>query len=90
MFSFILEAGYLHAAAGFIVLHKLFPDKTGAHVFRHQQRDAGVDAQHVGVVPVGERIEGVDETVFAPGFFSEFFPHRALDANGLLRQEVRT
>ena len=57
-----------HAALGFGILHEGLPDEGGARIFRHEHGDAGVDADDVGVVPVLQRIEGIDEAVAAPGF----------------------
>jgi hypothetical protein len=44
------------------------PHEAGAQVLGHQDADAEVDAEHVGVVPLGVGMEGVAEAVAAPGF----------------------
>src|SRR5882757_4746814 len=62
------EACVGHGVLGFGVFHEGVPDEGGARVFGHEHGDAGVDAYDVGVVPFFQGIEGVDETVAAPGF----------------------
>ncbi len=45
---------------------KVFQTKRSAGIFRHQHGDSGIDADHVAVVPIFQRIEGIHETVLAP------------------------
>ena len=62
-----MEAGALHSEGNFGVAGEGFPDEAGAEIFGHQDADAEVDAEDVGVVPVGLRMEGVAESVTAIG-----------------------
>src|SRR5580704_11529149 len=62
-----LKASLGHTALRLGVLHEGFPYEAGARIFRHQHSDAGVDADDVLVVPVFQRIEGIDEAIAAPG-----------------------
>ena len=47
-----VEAAGLHGGDGLRVLHEGLPDEAGAEIFRHEQTDAKVDAEDIGVVPV--------------------------------------
>ncbi len=62
-----MEARTLHSTLRFCRLHEGLPDKAGAQIFGHQQDDARVDPDYIGVIPVLEGIECVDESVFIPG-----------------------
>ena len=53
-------------ALRFRILHERVPHETGARIFRHHHGDARVDAHHVGVVPVRQRIERIHESVSRP------------------------
>ena len=59
-----------HSAFHIFVLHELFPHKTGAMILGHQHSDPEIDAEHVGVIPVRERIESIAETVLGPHLFA--------------------
>src|SRR5277367_564106 len=63
-----VEPSLLHAELRFLILHERVPNQAGALVFRHQHRDAEIDAEHVGVVPASQRIERIDQSVAPPGF----------------------
>ena len=79
--SLAFEATCLHGGDGLGVLHKGVPDEGGAEIFGHQEAYAEIDAEDVGVVPVQFGVEGVAESVAAPGVLSEFFSERAEDAD---------
>lgn len=36
--------------------------------FGHQRRDSDIDTNYVGVIPAGQRIEGIEESVALPHF----------------------
>jgi hypothetical protein len=55
--------------------------------FRHEQRDADVDANHVGADPAGVGIEGIGETVAAPDFLAADFAHPAQRGDTFVRGE---
>src|SRR5580765_5657366 len=61
-----LEARALHAAPGRIVLHERIPDKSGAIILGHQQRDPCINANHVAVIPFREGIKRVHKPILAP------------------------
>ena len=82
-----MKAGARHSANCFIVFHELFPYEAGAGIFRHKNGDAQIDAEHIGAVPIDERIEGVYEAIVAESLLAEIFPHVAQNAQCLLRQE---
>ena len=63
----LMRAGSFDSTLRFSGPHEGMPDKAGLQIFSHQRDDAGVDSNHVGVVPVFEGIECVDETVPGPG-----------------------
>ena len=65
-----MEAGTFHPALGFPVFHELSPHETGAVIFRHQHRDAEIDAKHICVIPSCEGIESVYKAVFLPDLAS--------------------
>src|SRR6266498_4679843 len=81
------EPGLGHAAAGFLVFHECLPDESAARVLGHEQGNAQVDADDVGIEPVRSRVEGVDKTVTFPGLAAEAFPHGPQGAKAFLRQE---
>ena len=62
--------------AALVILHERIPDKTGALVLGHQHGNSEIDPEHISVVPVGQRIEGIDEPVPSPGLGIPF-PNRA-------------
>src|SRR5215469_13092316 len=61
-----LEAGSLHSNLRFWVLHKYLPDVAGAGILSHQHGDSKVNSNYVRVIPIGQRIEGVDKTINRP------------------------
>src|SRR5579864_1979339 len=61
-----LEPRPLHPALRFLILHECFPDQARPLIFRHHHRNAQVDAEHVGVVPIRQRIECVHQAVPSP------------------------
>src|ERR1700722_825916 len=62
-----LEAGLGHTALCLRILHERLPHETGARILGHEHCDAGVDAHNVLVIPVIQRVEGIDKAVAAPG-----------------------
>jgi len=72
-----MKARSLHGEHILFVVHERLPDQTGAKILRHQDRNPLIDAQNIGVIPVGGRMEGVHEPVAAPGLFAPFGAHRA-------------
>src|SRR3979411_1606203 len=79
--SVAFEAAGLHSVDGFGVLHEGIPDKGGAEIFGHEETDAEIDAEDLGVVPVEVGVEGVAETIAAPGISAEVVSHGAEDAD---------
>lgn len=63
----IVESGAIHAALSLRVLHKSLPNEAGAQVLSHKKQNASINPDHVSVVPVCQRIKGIDEPIFAPG-----------------------
>ena len=68
------ESAGLHGGDGFGVLHEGVPDEGAAKIFCHEDADAEVNAENVGVVPVEFWVEGVAEAVAAPRVLAEVFP----------------
>ena len=76
-----MKASELQCGLGFRVFYERVPHELRAIALCHEHRDAQVDAEHVGVVPAGERTERVHvgelqlhsrrwrETVAAKDFF---------------------
>src|ERR1700735_5172708 len=60
------ESAGLHGGDRFGVLHEGIPDEGAAKIFCHDDADAEVDAEDVGVVPVEFGVEGVAEAVASP------------------------
>ena len=60
--------------------HKPTPDIAGQQVLGAQQRDAGVNADHIGIEPIERGIIAVDKTIAAEHAIAEMF------ANGLERR----
>src|SRR5580658_371000 len=82
----LMEACSLHSTLRFHSLHKGVPYKTRSQVLSHQQDDSSVDPNHIGVIPVLERIECVYEPVFSPGR-RVAGSDRLQNAHGSCRQE---
>src|SRR5271170_8211219 len=61
-----VQAGPRHTAAGFGGFHEGVPDEASPEILRHQHGNPGVDSDHIGVVPVGERVECVHKPVLTP------------------------
>src|SRR5579864_5753272 len=80
------EPGAFHSAACFGTLHKGIPDKPSPGVLCHQHRDSRINSNEAPIVPVLQRIKGIDETVLAP---SRGIPalNVAQNTHGRLRQE---
>ena len=57
----------LETALRLRTLHERFPHEPGAEILSHQHTDAGIDRDHVGVVPLCQWIESIHEAVAAPG-----------------------
>src|SRR5438270_11946109 len=64
--SIRFEPGFLHSPLRFGILHKDFPDIAAARIFGHDHGDAGINTDHVGVVPVFQRVERIYKSVAAP------------------------
>ena len=58
-----MESCPLHSTLRLRGFHERVPDKPGSQIFSHQQNDSSVDADHVGIIPVLEGIEGIHEPV---------------------------
>ena len=48
------------------VPHESAPDKTRAQILGHHHCDSGINADHVGVIPVLQRIERIHEAITGP------------------------
>ena len=55
------------SALRFRIFHERVPDEVAALVFRHEHADAGVDSEHIGVIPPSQRVECVEEAIALPG-----------------------
>src|SRR5271169_4824251 len=62
----LLETRTLHASLGFGSLHERLPYKSGPQILRHQHGYPRINADHIRVVPVFERVEGIDKAVLGP------------------------
>src|SRR5205823_11814618 len=82
-----MEAGAGHSAFHVFVLHKLFPHKAGAMIFRHQHGDSQVDAEDIRVVPIYERIESVAEAVLGPHLFAVRAAEMAQHADAIVEEK---
>src|SRR5271163_1635047 len=60
------QPGSRHSALRFRRLHEGAPDEAGAQILGHEHRNARVDSDHVGIIPVLEWIERVNEAVLGP------------------------
>jgi hypothetical protein len=83
----VAESAGLHGGDGFGVLHEGVPDEGAAKIFCHEDADAEVDAEDVGVVPVEVGVECVAEAVAAPCVLAEVFSQGAEDADAVVREE---
>ena len=81
------ESAGLHGGDRFGVLHEGVPDEGAAKIFCHDDADAEVDAENVGVVPVELWVECVAEAVAAPCVLAEVFAQGAQDADAVVREE---
>ena len=79
-----MEAAGLHGCDWFGVLHEGVPDEGAAKIFRHDNADAEVDTEHVGVIPVEFGVEGVAEAVAAPCVLAEVFLEGAQYADAVV------
>ncbi len=77
----------LHGQGDFGVAGEGFPDEAGAEIFCHEDADAEVDAEDVGIVPVGLGVEGVAEAVAALGLVAVVGFEGALDAEAGFGEE---
>ena len=82
-----MEACFLHGDADLWVAFEGLPDEAGAEVFGHQDADALVDAEDVGVVPVDCRMQCVAEAVASPGLPAVVGFQRAEDLQAVGGQE---
>jgi hypothetical protein len=85
--SIAVEAAGLHGGDGLGVLHECLPDKGCPKIFCHQQAYAEIDAEDIGIVPVEVGVEGVAESVAAPGVLTEVFAESAEDADAIAGEE---
>ena len=81
------EAAGLHGGDGLGVLHEGVPDEGGAEIFGHEETDAEIDAEDLGVVPVEVGMEGVAEAVASPGVLAEVVAEGAEDADAIARKK---
>src|SRR5260221_7607185 len=80
----LLEACPAHSALGCLILHERIPHKSGPEILGHEHGDSGIDPDHVGVIPVGQRVEGVHKPILAPSLGIAIFD-RAKNAHDRLR-----
>ena len=85
--SVAVEATGLHGCDGLRILHEGLPDEGGAEIFRHEQAYAEIDAEDVWVVPVLLGMEGVAESVAAPGVLAIVVTQSAKDVDAFTRKE---
>src|SRR5581483_10199357 len=81
------EPCQLDAAMCFGRRHYSFPYRGASCVFDHQQRDAEIDAEHVGVEPVCVRLECINKSVAAPDPWAETANHGAEHRGAFGRRE---
>ena len=82
-----MKAGAGHSALYVFILHELLPDKTRAMILGHEHGDSQVEAEHVRVVPVYERIEGVAIAVLGPHFAAILAAYVAQHANAVVEKK---
>ena len=82
-----MKSNFLHRGLRFGILHEGVPNEAAAVVFRHQHGDAEIDAQHVRVVPTGQRIEGVDEPVLLPHLIPVRTAEISQDSHAIVEEE---
>ena len=80
-----MEAAGFHGGDGLGVFHEGVPDEGGAEILCHEDADAQVDAEHVGVVPLKVGMEGVAKSVASPGVVTEVGAERPEDADAVGR-----
>ena len=83
----VAEVAGGHGGGGLWVAHEHLPNEAGAEVFGHNDADADVDAEAVGVVPELFGVEGVAEAIAAPGVATEALVAGAEGADALLGEE---
>ena len=71
-----MKAGSLHGAPRVGVLHEDIPDQTGAEILCHQHGDAEVDAENIGVIPVGCGMKCVHKAIPSPRMLAPLSAHR--------------
>jgi hypothetical protein len=84
---FAVESAGFHGCDGFGIPHEGLPDEGGTKVLRHQQANSEVDAKDVGIVPVQFRVEGIAESVAAPGVLAIVVTQSAKDVDAFTRKE---
>ena len=82
-----MKPGADHASFDVFIFHELFPHKTGTMIFGHEHGDAQIDAKHIGVIPVHERIERVAEPVFRAHLFAVGPADMTQHADAILKEK---
>src|SRR5579859_4892480 len=84
---FRTKTGAGHSAFYIFVLHELVPHETRTIVFSHQHGDSQVEAEHIGIVPIRQGIEGVAETVLRPHLFAIRAANMTQHADAILKEK---
>lgn len=71
-----MKARALQGDGDFRILGEGLPHEARAEVFGHEDSDAEIDAEDVGIVPLGVRVEGVAEAVSSPRVLGVAIPER--------------
>ena len=82
-----MESAGFHGCDGFGIPHEGLPHERGSKILGHQQANSEVDAKDVGIVPVEFRVEGIAESVAAPGVLAIFVTQSAKNADAVARKE---
>src|SRR3974390_1182071 len=85
--SVIPKTGAPEAALYFGGAHEGVPDEAAAQIFCHDHRDAGIDADHVCVVPVRQRIKSVHESIRCPCLGAVLFADGSKYSQRRVREE---
>src|ERR1700733_883105 len=84
---FALESAGFHGCDGFGIPHEGLPHERGSKILGHQQSNSKVNTKNVGIVPVQFRVEGIAESVAAPGVLAIVVTQSAKDVDAFTRKE---
>lgn len=82
-----METGALECDGNLWIAGECFPDKSGTQIFGHHDGDALINSEAVSVVPVRLRVEGIAETIAAPGLIAVVLFESAKHLQACVRNE---